>query len=123
MKRIALTDMSPADLVKSFAVIVVAQDEALLGGRIAKFNRLFDKMTDVSKELKRREGDQRILLLDLFKHPNVQVRLQAAKHTLAVAPAEARAQLEEIVELQWFPQSGDAGMSLWNLDRGIFKPT
>lgn len=123
MKRIALTDMSGAVLVKSFAEIVVAQDEALLGGQIAKFNRLFDKMTDVSNELKRREGDQRILLLDLFKHPNVQVRLQAAKHTLAVAPVEARRQLEEIVELQWFPQSGDAGMSLRNLDRGVFKPT
>jgi len=51
------------------------------------------------------------------------VRLQAAKLTLAVAPVEARSQLEDIVKLQWFPQSGDAGMSLWNLDRGVFKPT
>jgi hypothetical protein len=123
MKRIALTEMSTADLVKSFADIAVAQDEASLGGQIAKFNRLFDKMMDVSNELKRREGDQRILLLELFKHPNVQVRLQAAKLTLAVAPVEARVQLKAIAELQWFPQSGDAGMSLWNLDRGVFKPT
>ncbi|SEI09185.1 protein of unknown function [Tardiphaga sp. OK245] len=122
MKRIALTEMSTADLVKSFAEIVVAQDEASLGGQIEKFNRLFDNMMDVSNELKRRKGDQRILLLDLFKHPNVQVRLQAAKLTLAVAPGQARAQLEEIVQLQWFPQSGDAGMSLRNLDLGVFKP-
>jgi len=122
MKRIALNDMSAADLVKLFADIAVAQDEADLGGQIAKFNRLFRKMMDVSNELKRREGDQRILLLALFKHPNVQVRLQAAKLTLAVAPGEARAQLEEIVELRWFPQSGDAGMSLRSLDRGVFQP-
>jgi hypothetical protein len=114
--------MSTVDLVKSFAEIVVAQDEASLGGQIEKFNRLFDNMMDVSNELKRRKGDQRILLLDLFKHPNVQVRLQAAKLTLAVAPGQARAQLEEIVQLQWFPQSGDAGMSLRNLDLGVFKP-
>jgi hypothetical protein len=79
-------------------------------------------MMDVSNELKRREGDQRIHLLDLYTHENVHVRLQAAKLTLAVAPSEARAQLRAIVDLQWFPQSGDAGLSLRHLERGLYKP-
>lgn len=78
---------------------------------------------DVANELKRREGDERSALLRLFGHPNMQVRLQAAKKTLAVAPVEARAQLEAIAASKWFPQAGDAGMSLWNLDNGVFKPT
>ncbi|MET0705817.1 MAG: DUF2019 domain-containing protein, partial [Tardiphaga sp.] len=46
----------------------------------------------------------------------------AAKLTLAVAPVEARAQLQAIADSKWFPQAGDAGMSLWNLERGVFKP-
>ncbi len=48
---------------------------------------------------------------------------EVAKLTLAVAPIEARAQLEAIAASKWFPQAGDAGMSLSNLDNGIFKPT
>ena len=94
-----------------------------LGGETTKFNRLFARMMDVSNELKSRDGDQRVQLLQLFSHPNMQVRLQAAKLTMAVAPVEARAQLEAIAASKWFPQAGDAGMSLWNLDNGVFKPT
>ena len=123
MKRTSLDKISAADLVERFGLIVVAQDEALLGGETTKFNRLFARMMDVSNELKSRDGDQRVQLLQLFSHPNMQVRLQAAKLTMAVAPVEARAQLEAIAASKWFPQAGDAGMSLWNLDNGVFKPT
>jgi hypothetical protein len=123
MKRIQLSDITTKDLVERFAQIGVAQDRALLGGEIAKFNRLFDQMADVSNELKSREGDQRRALMVLYDFPNVQVRLKAAKHTLAVAPVEARKQIEAIAASNWMPQAGDAGMSLWNLDRGVYKPT
>ena len=122
MKRISPGTMSVADLVELFAKIVVAQDAALLGGENTKFNRLFSKMMEVSNELKKRDGDQRTELTRLFVYPNMQVRLQAAKLTLTVAPAEARAQLQAIADSDWFPQAGDAGMSLLNLDRGVFKP-
>ncbi|GEM_PF-847585 len=36
---------------------------------------------------------------------------------------EARSQLEAIAQSKWFPQAGDAGMTLLNLDRGVFKPS
>jgi Domain of unknown function (DUF2019) len=123
MKRAQLGDMTIANLVERFAQIGVAQDQALLGGEIAKFNRLFDQMSDVSNELKSRKGDQRRALMVLYNYPNIQVRLKAAKHTLAVAPVEARKQLEAIADTHWMPQAGDAGMSLSFLDRGTFKPT
>jgi hypothetical protein len=123
MSKQDLRNMATPDLVALFARVVVGQDEALLGSQRARFNRLFDEMKEISNELKSREGDQRIALLQLFEYPNMQVRLQAAKLTLAVAPVEARAQLEAIAATHWFPQAGDAGMSLSNLDRGIFKPT
>lgn len=53
----------------------------------------------------------------------MQVRLKAAKNTLAVAPQAARETLEAIANSHEFPQAGEAGMSLWNLDQGVFKPT
>lgn len=123
MKRISLDKMTTSELVARFAQIAVAQDEALLGGEIAKFNQLFGVMEEVSNELKSREGDQRRALMSLYQSPNMQVRLKAAKHTLAVSPAEARMQIQEIAESQWFPQAGDAGMCLALLDDGTFKPS
>jgi len=110
-------------LVDRFADIGVAQDKATLADDIALFNRLFAQMEAVEAELKARGGDQRRALLRLFHHPNMQVRLTAAKATLAVAPDAARRMLREIADSGWGPQAGDAGMSLWNLEQGIFKPT
>jgi hypothetical protein len=52
----------------------------------------------------------------------MQVRLQAAKWSLGVAPEAARQVIESISESNWFPQAGDAGMTLSNLDSGVFKP-
>jgi hypothetical protein len=123
MKKLNLEAMPTDELVKLFAAIGVAQDQALLGSQFRKFRRLFNEMEEVSHELKRRRGDQRGALLSLFNYPSMQVRLQAAKHTLAVAPVEARRQIEEIAASQWYPQAGEAGMSLDNLDNGIFKPS
>jgi hypothetical protein len=80
-------------------------------------------MVAIKDELKMRHGDQRRELLSLYDHPNVQVRLNAAKVTLAVAPEPAREVLQAISDSLEYPQAGDAGMSLWNLEQGIFKPT
>jgi len=60
--------------------------------------------------------------LPLYRHANAQVRLAAAKATLAVAPEDARQMLQRIADSGEFPQAGDAGMCLVALDRGIFKP-
>lgn len=122
MKRIDLSGLSDDDLVRLFAENTREQDQALLVGQIAKYNRLFDRMKAIHDELKCRPGDQRRLLVGLFDFPNMHVRLQAAKLTLAVAPLEARNQLQAIVDSRWFPQAGDAGMCLHNLETGFYKP-
>jgi len=118
-----LSSLSTNALVEQFAQICVAQDVALLGSKRAKFNILFQDMVLVAEELKAREGDQRRALLRLYDHPNMQVRVAAAKETLAVAPEHARAQLQAIADANWAIQSLDAGMCLWNLETGVFKPT
>jgi hypothetical protein len=123
MKRVNLQRLTVDELVQRFAVLALEQDDALLDSNISKVNRLFRKLQDISAELKAREGDQRRALLKLYDHPNAQVRLKATKATLAVAPEAARRMLESIAESSEFPQAGEAGMSIYNLDAGIFKPT
>lgn len=115
--------MTVEQLVERFTALALAQDEALLDDEISKFNRLFDRMTAIHDELKSRPNDQRRALLALYSHPNMHVRLKAAKATMAAAPTQARRMLEEIEASKEYPQAGDAGMSLINLDRGIWKPT
>jgi hypothetical protein len=123
MIRSSVSKMSSDELVQDFVRLALAQDRALFDDDTATFNRLFDQMEKVETELKSRPGDQRSLLAQLYTHPNMQVRIKAAKATLAVAPVAARALLEEIKAADHQPQSLEAGMSLWNLDRGVFKPT
>ena len=85
-------------------------------------HKLYGQMKEVDTELRARGEDARRALLRLYSHPNMQVRLQAAKRTLAVAPDAARHVIEEIKKSQWFPQAGEAGMTLRNLASGVFKP-
>jgi hypothetical protein len=122
MNQNKLEEMTINQLVSRFAELGVAQDRALLYSEIAKFNRLFLEMAAVRNELKRRPGDQRRALLTLYNHPNMQVRLQAATVTLAIAPEAARRLIEAIASSRKYPQAGDAGMTLDSLDRGIFVP-
>ena len=121
MKQI--NEMTVEQLVERFTDIALGQDEAIRMDDNAKFNRLFEQMEAVKEELKARDGDQRRALLRLYKHPNAEVRLKAVKATLAVAPEAARRMLQAIADSNEFPQAGDAGMTLVNLDRGIFRPS
>ena len=121
-KKIHFSEQSDAQLLARAAEIGVAQDHALLGNEIARFNKLFDELMSIKNELRARPGDRRRLIMELYKHRNMQVRLNSAKATLAIAPQQARALLEWIAASKHNPQAGDAGMCLWALDEGIFVP-
>ena len=122
MRQINLKSMTLEQLIGHFAEIGIAQDRAELMGEIRQFNKLFDQMHAVDIELRARGTQARLALLRLYDHPNMQVRLKAAKRTLGVAPEAARQVIEAISESNWFPQAGEAGMTLSNLDSGVFKP-
>jgi hypothetical protein len=122
-KQDKLQGMTVDQLVQRFVAIALDQDKALLKREHARFNRLFDEMEAVEGELKARNGDQRRGLVGLYDHPNAQVRVKAVKATLAVTPEAALRRLKEIAESRKYPQAGEAGMSLLNLERGIFKPS
>lgn len=118
-----IKDMPVHELVERYAATGVAQHEAELDSDMRKFRRLVDDIIAVEAELKARTGDARSALLDLYHHPNMQVRLNAARATLAIAPEAARAQLAAIRDSHWMPQAMHAGMSLRNLDKGIYRPS
>ncbi len=119
----SLKSMSVSELTQRFTEIALAQDQALLRDEVGKFNQLFDRMVAVEEELKERPEDERRALIGLYNRPDLQVRLNAAKATLAIDPSAARKILEAIEATGWQPQAGDAGMCLWALERGIFSPT
>ncbi len=119
MKRANVQAMSTEALVHRFVEIALAQDDALLGFDNASSNRLYHQMRAVVEELQRRPGDQRHALLPLYNHENMQVRLQAARSTVAVAPFSARKVIEAIARSKQYPQAGYAGMALRRLDGEI----
>jgi hypothetical protein len=120
MKEVDLKSISTAELVARFAILGIEEDKSEDDN--ARYSRLFREMSAIQKELKSRPGDQRHALMSLYSHSNIHVRLMAAKYTLAVAPQQARQTLQAIVDTNWFPQSGDAGMCLSRLDSGEFEP-
>lgn len=123
MKKPGLQDLSNAELTQQFAAAAAKQENAILENDIAESIRLVWRLKAIQDELKQRPEDQRSVLMQLYRHPNMQVRLHAAKATLALAPQAAREQLEAIKASEWMPAAGDAASSLRYLDRGIYKPT
>ena len=122
MKKIALGNAEVPELVGIFVSLCVERGDELDRGDIPRVNYLFDEIEAVEQELKKRAGDQRHALISLYRHENMQVRVTAAKATLAIAPEAARKALEEKAT-GWMPQAAEASGSLWALDEGIFKPT
>jgi len=118
-----LKDISTQELVQLFAENCVEQDKAIFNEQISKFKKIFSIMFRIDEELRERGREARLALTALYEHPNLQVKLQAARLTLGVAPAEARQVIEAVSKSGWMPQAADAKGTLWNLDSGFLKPT
>jgi hypothetical protein len=109
-------------LITQFVEIGIAQYHAIYVIDNAKYNRLFARMNSVRAELKQMHGDQRRALLPLLSHPNVQVRLAAARSLLALYPDLARRALDSIRESGIEPQNGEATTTIRRLDEGSYIP-
>ena len=87
MTRADLSALTVDQLVDRFAEIGIAQDKALwdaLGEEdYSEVSRLIFEMKDVDDELRARGRNARLALKRLYSHENTQVRLKAAKSTLA----------------------------------------
>jgi hypothetical protein len=111
---------SVQELVAQFVSIGLAQYDAVYVVDTKKYNRLYARMQDIRKELRRREGDQRRALLPLLNHPNVQVRMMAAHTVLTISPDLARKAFESVRDSEIFPQAADAAGTLRALQEGRY---
>ncbi len=122
--KIGDIDNVPSDrLVEVYIDLSLDEDDAMLRNQITRASKAVRQRMRIEDVLRARGTQARRALLPLLKHPNAQVRVNAGKHLLAVAPAEARATLEDLAAHGPGQQQGSAGMCLLLLDRGTFKPT
>lgn len=111
-----LKNMSVDQLLQRFTSIAIDQDWAIFHEDNTKYNSLYGEMDEIRNELKSRPGDQRRALVRLFGHPNIQVRLKAARTALELVPNTARPVLQSIADSRCYPQAADALLALWRLD-------
>jgi hypothetical protein len=123
MKPDKLQTLSLDQLADRFVRIALAQDGAISNDDNKEYRRLYFEMNDIEDELKRRDGDQRKVLLPLLKHGNGQVRLKAAIALLAVDPTSARTALQEISNADEYPQAADARGMMSAIDEGRYVPS
>jgi hypothetical protein len=109
------------ELVAAFAETCLAQDKELRNARLYKEPQIVRRLFAIGDELKRRGREARLALTSLYVHPNMHVRLKAARYTLAVAPLPARQILEKIANFGHMPQAAGARGILRHLDDGTFK--
>ncbi len=114
--RKLLSNLTANELIDEFTknALGMYDSERLMQPR--KYDQFCLALIDVNNELKNRPGDGRFALIKLYSHPNIQVRLSAAKLTGGINPAGARKVLEKIAASRCFPQAGVAGMSLEFMD-------
>lgn len=118
-----LASLSSHQLVQEFVRVSLDQYEAHRYRRVAAYNRLYWLTETIEKELKARSGDQRRLLIPLYAHQNIQVRLKSAMATLALDMEGARQVLQAIKDEQRFPFAADAAGMLFALDEGRYVPS
>jgi uncharacterized membrane-anchored protein len=111
-----LADRTRQELLNQFRDVCLAQYETYITGNTNKYNKLFDNLVAITRELKRRGLEERRALLTLLTDKNPQVRVQAAKSVYSVAPREAKACLEVIAAAGLPDQALSAGMTLSRLE-------
>ncbi|HYM17658.1 MAG TPA: DUF2019 domain-containing protein [Micropepsaceae bacterium] len=118
-----LITLSIEDLVGQFRAYALEQESALLDSDTDEYNRLYDKMEAIDLELRTRGLEARKALLRLLDHESPRVRRAAAVRSLAISPERSLATIKEIASSHLMPEAGRAGMTLYHLEQGIFKPT
>jgi HEAT repeat protein len=121
MSKARLAPKSNAELVDLFREYALMQERVLLDSNTSKYNKLYDKMEAIEEELTARGLDARKLLLTLLTDKNFRVRYAAAVRSLGVDRERAIATLREIEASHKMPEAGEAGMTLYFIERGISK--
>lgn len=121
MTQKPLDTMTVDELVTAFEDVCLAQDKELRNARLHKKSELAHRLFAIGDELKKRGQDARLALMKLYEHPNMHVRLKAARYTLAVASVPARQIIEKIAWHGHMPQAAEARETLRHFDNGTFN--
>ena len=100
------------EMLQRFIELSLTQHEALLYLETGPYNRAYMKIKKLVEELEARTGDQRHVLVDLFDHPNPQVRLNAAKFAHPLFPEESIQVVQSIIDAKKYPQEAHARSAL-----------
>ena len=110
-------------LIRIYEGVSVEEFDALELGDMPLVRKLFDKLESIDREIRARGVEARRKMVQLLSHHNPQVRINAAKALLAIAPQEARSALELLASRGPSIQRLDARMCIRHLEEGVFKPT
>lgn len=113
MRKGDLSKLSTPELVARFEKLVLDQEIELLSLESKRYNRLFDRIVDITSELKSRDGDERRHLLTFLDHESPHLRYVAAIKCDDLDPSRTRKVLQEIADSGITPYALNAGMSLW----------
>lgn len=116
-----MSNLSNVQIVARLVENSIKQGDAIENLRRSNIIRLYDRSQRLLDELRARPGDGRHDLFELYRHPNMQVRLNAAHWTYALDTPLARAALAAIRDSRKFPYAADAGLTLSLIDKGIGK--
>ena len=122
MKASTLETLSNNELVTRFAAAAKERGAAVLNSETRRANRMFDQMRAIDSVLRTRGRDARLQLLRLMDDKDRFVRYYSALYLLGMVPERARAIIEWNHKYWFDALAGDAGMTLHNLDTGVFKP-
>lgn len=123
MRPTNLKSMTIDQLIDLFAKNGIEQDRVIFKEQVAKYKKVFSQMAAMDAELRRRGTHARLVLTKLYEHPNMQVRLQAARLTIDISPDPARHVLEALARSGRMPRAADARGKLRDLDAGMFRPS
>lgn len=127
-----LATQSNEQLIDLYVDLSRQQGAAMEKEDTRKYNRLYDKVGAVRRELRKRGDDvrQKTLIPLLKRAPGESVldysssqrRYNAAMDLMAIAPDLAKATLEELANSPLQDYRVHAGMAMLDLERGIWKP-
>ena len=118
-----LEELTIDELIARFILIGEKQYPLTLRGEVKKYNLLVENEGKINKELRRRGIEARLELVKLFIHPNIQVRMNAARRSLGIAREPALNVLRQITKEDFGPFRLDAGMAIALVEDGTVNPT
>ena len=111
------------ELISLFVSLSEQQYPLTLNDEVKLGSRLVKRQDEIGKELRQRGIEARLELTKLFDHPNIQVRMNAAKRSLGIAREPALNALRKIVKEDFGAFRLSAGMTVALVEDGTITPT